>query len=116
MTWCKELPIHLDSRANASWSWKERAKRVKAMRSAAHRAVIPHALPVTVTLTRIAPRALDGDNLQNAFKAIRDGIADRLGVDDRDKRVRWVYDQEKGAPKQYGIRIQIEPVRAEVAA
>lgn len=65
------------------------------------------ALPCTVTLTRIAPRDLDGDNLQSSLKAIRDGVADFLKVDDRDSRVTWAYAQERGAPKFYGVRVEI---------
>lgn len=116
MTWSTSIPCRLESRANANWSRGKRIRLVREMRALGRKSVIPHALPVTVTLTRIAPRALDGDNLQNAFKAIRDGIADRLGVDDRDSRVTWQYGQERGQPRQYAVRIKIEPVRVEVAA
>ena len=51
---------------------------------------------LVVLLVRVSPRPLDGDNLQSACKAVRDGIADALGIDDRDPRVSWVYGQEKG--------------------
>lgn len=54
-------------------------------------------LPVVVTLTRVAPRALDDDNLAYSFKAIRDGVADGLGVRDNDPRVSWRYEQRKSA-------------------
>ena len=54
-------------------------------------------LPVTVTIVRIAPRALDDDNLAYAAKAIRDGVADGLGVRDNDPRVSWRYEQRKPA-------------------
>jgi len=63
-----------------------------------------------VVLTRIAPRSLDDDNLPRSFKAIRDGIAEALGMDDNTKsKLKWQYAQEKGPPKQYAIRIQIQP-------
>lgn len=62
------------------------------------------ALPVTVTLVRVGPRALDDDNLAYAFKAIRDGVADALGVKDHDARVTWAYAQERGA---YAVRIEL---------
>lgn len=62
------------------------------------------ALPVTVTLVRVGPRALDDDNLAFAFKAVRDGVADALGVKDHDARVTWVYAQERGP---YAIRIEL---------
>jgi hypothetical protein len=63
--------------------------------------------PFVVTLTRLGVRTLDGDNLQGAFKATRDGVAEAMGVDDGDEaRVSWEYAQEKAA--RYGIRITIE--------
>lgn len=60
----------------------------------------------TITLTRLAPRSLDTDNLQRALKAIRDGVADALGVDDGDARLRWRYAQEQA--RDYGVRISVE--------
>ena len=71
-------------------------------------------LPCTITLTRIAPRSLDYDNLLNAFKNIRDVIADYIipgqapGRSDSDSRINWLYSQEKGQPKTYNIRITIQ--------
>lgn len=62
-------------------------------------------LPVAVTLTRQGPRALDDDNLAFAFKSIRDGVAQALGIKDHDKRVTWRYAQLSGA---YAIIIEIE--------
>lgn len=62
-----------------------------------------------VVLTRIAPRSLDDDNLPRSFKAIRDGIAEALGMDDNVKsKLKWGYAQEKGPPKKYAVRIQIK--------
>jgi hypothetical protein len=61
-----------------------------------------------VTLIRVAPRKLDDDNLQSGFKALRDGIADRLGVKDNDPRVKWKYDQVRGRAKEYAARVRIE--------
>ncbi len=81
----------------------------KAKRTAAHRFVGatlgrrvfcgPDAadLPCVVLLTRVAPKPLDNhDNLASAFKGLVDGIADVLGVDDRNPRVTWLYAQRKG--------------------
>jgi hypothetical protein len=87
------------SEANRREHWAPRAKRTKAHREAAmlvtrSRLLCP--LPIVVTLTRIAPRALDDDNLRGALKATRDGVADAFGVDDRDPRVVWQYGQRKG--------------------
>jgi len=47
-------------------------------------------------LVRESMRALDGDNLAGALKAVRDGVADALGIDDRNPRVTWLVDQRRG--------------------
>ena len=61
---------------------------------------------VAVTLTRVAPsNGLDDDNLRGALKAVRDGVADALGVDDRDPRVEWKYAQKRG---KYGVVVKVE--------
>lgn len=68
------------------------------------------AAPVVVTLTRFAPNLLDeDDNLNIAFKHVRDGIAEAYGIDDRHKALlHFRYAQERS--REYGIRIQIESV------
>lgn len=104
-----EIPIRIVSVANLSEHWTVKSKRTKAHRMAA--IVVPkHELPCRVTLLRVAPRTLDGDNLQGAFKALRDGIADRLGVADNDPRVTWQYQQAKGKPKEYTAFVILEPI------
>lgn len=65
---------------------------------------------IMVTLTRIAPRALDDDNNVAAFKGIRDGVADALGCKDNDPRITWRYAQKRGMPKEYAVEITIEEV------
>lgn len=106
-----DLPLRIESVANKREHWARKAERTKQHRFAAI-AVPPHPLPCVVTLVRIAPRELDDDNLRSAFKALRDGIADRLGVKDNDPRVRWEYGQERGKPKQYAARVTIEALAA----
>jgi hypothetical protein len=64
-------------------------------------------LPATVVLTRVAPRRLDGDNLQSGFKAVRDGVADWLGVDDGNGLVDWQYVQRSGKPGEYAVEIEV---------
>lgn len=63
---------------------------------------------VLVTVTRIAPSSgLDvHDGLGASLKACIDGTADALCVDDRDPRVTWKLEQERGP---WGVRIRIEP-------
>ena len=103
------LPIRIESVANKREHWSKRAKRAKAHRMAA--IAVPVApMPCRVHLVRIAPRALDDDNLQSGFKALRDGVADRFGVPDNDPRLKFTYDQERGAAKHYAVRIEITPI------
>lgn len=104
-----ELPLRIESCANKREHWATRARRTKAHRLAAL-AVPVHPLPCVVTLIRVAPRKLDDDNLASGFKALRDGIADRFGVDDGDPRIRFKYDQVRGKAKEYGARVLVEPM------
>jgi hypothetical protein len=103
------LPLKIESVANKREHWAVRAKRSKAHRKAA--IIIPKfPLPCQVVLVRIAPRELDTDNLQSGFKALRDGIADRLGVKDNDPRVEWIYEQKRGAPREYKVDVSLWPM------
>jgi hypothetical protein len=70
--------------------------------------------PCTVSLIRIASRKYDRDNIVTAFKGIQDTISSLLvpglapGQADNEKHgIIWVYSQEKGAPKEYAVRIEI---------
>lgn len=69
-------------------------------------------LPCVVRLTRLSPGTLDDDNLRGALKAVRDGVADRLGVDDRDPRVTWEYAQERFKGLKGVVLLELRP-RAE---
>lgn len=104
-----ELPLRVESESNGREHWAVKAKRTRLQRHTACALVPFHPLPCVVTLIRIAPRALDDDNLAGGFKAIRDGIADRLGVNDRDPRVQWRYAQRTGKPKFYAAIVRIQP-------
>jgi len=107
-----EWPARLRGSLNARLHWRARAKICKAERATAAllcgaRMSRP-AFPCVVTLTRIGPRQLDDDNVATAFKAVRDGVADWLRVDDGDtSKVTWRYAQERGA---YGVRVEVEHV------
>lgn len=52
--------------------------------------------PRVVVLTRVSPKAFDSDNLEAAFKSVRDGMAEAWGINDADPRVMWVTDWRKG--------------------
>jgi len=97
-----EVPVRLVSLLNAREHHMARARRAKTQRTAAHTIARDHVseliettLSLTVTITRIAPRELDDDNLAGSAKHVRDGIADALGIDDGDKRIQWRYEQAK---------------------
>lgn len=63
---------------------------------------------LVITLTRLAPGMLDDDNLAAGFKAVRDGIADALQVNDRHPKLRWICSQERSAPRVYACRVLFE--------
>lgn len=115
------IPVCTVSGANVREHWTTRQKRAKEHREAAYYAFLSQLRgrvrarihlklnkPLRIRLTRIAPRALDDDNLRSALKHIRDGVTDALGLsNDRDSRLRWEYEQTKGKPKQYVVSVQI---------
>jgi hypothetical protein len=101
------LPVMTVSEANGRDHWRKKASRTKRHRTAA-RAMCPVVpLPCTVLLTRMSSRELDDDNLRGALKAVRDGVADALGVDDRDNRVTWLYAQEKHKVLRGVVRLDL---------
>ena len=109
------VPIRTVSCTNAREHWRVRAKRVKEERIAVawllrpafwHRRLTAR-LPCTVTLTRIAPRDVDDDNLRGALKGCRDEVAAHIGVDDRDERITWRYGQRRGRVREYAVEIHI---------
>jgi hypothetical protein len=52
---------------------------------------------------------MDGDNSIGSLKAVRDGVADALGIDDGDPRLTWEYRQETGP---FGVRIYLDLLRS----
>jgi len=111
------LPIRTKSEANCRDHWAKKGRRVKLQRNmsrayameAIHDRDRPMIPPIEVMLVRISPgRKLDTDNLAGSNKAIRDGIADALKIDDGDVgQLKFTYDQEKGPPKTYAVRVTI---------
>jgi hypothetical protein len=87
----------------------QRARRVKSERESTAWVLTRQprpALPCTVSFTRVAPSSgLDDDSLPASCKGIRDQIAAWIGVDDRDPRVSWKYDQRRG--KQWAVEVSI---------
>lgn len=121
------LDLRIRSENNLHGNWRAHASRAKAQRSAVYDALSVPGMSfekndlsyARVALTRIAPRQLDGDNLQGALKAVRDGTTDWMsgglnksnlkdGVNDRDPRIYWHYAQARGQPKEYAVYISVE--------
>jgi len=108
--------LRLSSTLNARQHWRVRAVAARRQRALARLCLSTHPRPtgpVVVTITRVAPRSLDSDNLAGACKSVRDGVADWLGVDDgvaeRAGLVAWRVEARRGA---YGVEIAIEAVHA----
>jgi len=93
-----EVPIKAPSTSNLREHWAAKHKRTDAQKAATRRRCPEwKAGPLLVVrLTRVAPSALDDDNLRGALKSVRDAIATWLRVDDRTPLVDWLYAQAKG--------------------
>lgn len=111
------LPIKTVSENNSTEHWRKKHARHKIQKNYIRMQFLIERpqimLPCTITLTRIAPRALDSDNLQGSLKWIRDSIADNIieglspGRADSDPRLTWIYAQKKGNIKEYALLIEI---------
>ena len=106
--------MRLVSEANAREHWQVRARRVKRQRRAVSGALEgvepPDGHTHLVTIVRQGPRLLDSDNLAGSAKAVRDAVAEWLGVDDGpDAPVRWTVTQ--GKAKTYACVVRIEGLK-----
>lgn len=104
-----DVPVRLASEANARGTLRAKIGRKAAVKAAVRAALAlaaPPPLPVRVTLTRVGGKRLDSDNAARACKAVRDVVAEWLGLDDADSRVRWVVRQRAGWAA--GVRIRVE--------
>lgn len=110
------IPIRTLSWNNTRGHWRTTEKRKKTEKQVVAWALHPHpfkpALPVVVTITRLAPGLLDDDNLPSATKYMRDEIARWYGVSDAPSSpITWVYHQRKTTvrdPVRYAVEITIE--------
>lgn len=104
--------LRLSSLQNMRYHWSVRARAAKLHRETTQWALKKEALmvgttgPLKITITRIAPRTLDTDNLAISAKFVRDGVADWLRRNDGDPLIDWQYRQEKAT--YYAARIRIE--------
>lgn len=124
---CIELTLKTISESNSRIHWAELRRLHKVQQFVVQSAFYNHVtilhFPCKIVLTRLAPRQLDTDNLQGAFKYIRDQIAVCIfpekevvyrnekgkevrikGHADNDSRISWEYRQEKA--KKLGVRIE----------
>lgn len=111
------LDIKLVSEANSRDHWAKKANRVREQRKAAFYAISgPFDFPLTVRLIRVygpMRRPYDDDNLRGSFKAVRDGIAERMRINDNDPRVTWEYEQRKGNKDCIGVSVIEQPAKLE---
>jgi hypothetical protein len=107
------VPHRIVSLANHRGHWRARAAAVKQARRATALSLAQFGAwrpsrPCVVTMTRIAPRRLDDDNLAGACKPVRDEIAAWAGwPSDALEDVTWVCKQTFGLPRQYAVVIEI---------
>lgn len=106
------VPIKLQSTANLREHWAAKHRRTAPQQKAAallSKSLVRQLRPaLTVTLTRVSPRELDDDNLRGALKAVRDGVASALRLDDRCPLVAWAYAQRRGAPHENAVEIAFD--------
>ncbi len=106
-------------KANAREHWAKTDARTKRQRTNARlvaQAKIgkPPPFPVRVVITRVSPGTvpMDKGNLWGAVKAVQDGVADWLGVDDgqaeRAGVVAWEAAQRRGP---WGCEVRVEALR-----
>jgi hypothetical protein len=122
---CWTIPIRLQSEANIRdkhWYLRHRRnkKYIEACKFALLIDPIRVSAPMVLTFIRIAPRGLDFDNLAYAFKSIRDFICDQIipglkaGRADASDLLVIKYAQEVGKPRQYAVKIVMDPLKKDL--
>ncbi len=115
-TW--HLPIKTVSEQNMQREhWAVKAKRHRTQKNWVAMRWLQNdtdllSLPIHIKLTRISPRKLDYDNLCCSQKFVFDALCECFipglapGRADSDPRITVEYHQEKGKPKEYGVKIE----------
>jgi hypothetical protein len=124
------LPIKTISEANSREHWAVRRKRHQMQKNHIDWAFVNSKPNIPekchIHMTRISPGQLDYVNLVSSFKNIQDYIAacvypnrvvfakskkgriySNPGHCDRGDSITWGFAQEKGKPKEYGVKISI---------
>ena len=115
------VPLRTRSQPRGPSHWSKRAAQVRDARALVWHYLRSYAapeLPCIVTMIRVAPCALDNDNLRGSLKAARDEVAIWLGLpqsskgqaNDRDPRCHWRYQQGKRGVREYGVIVRAEHV------
>lgn len=109
-----QIPVRVISEANQREHWTVKNRRKKEQQVTTAVAFLNNVrrsninFPCVVKLTRIAPKALDSDNLAGSFKHVQDEIARKLGIDDGDAgKVIWEYAQMPVRIRQYSVKVEI---------
>lgn len=119
------IPVKLESEANIRdqhWSITSRRRNnyIRNVKDAFVIDPITISIPITLTLIRIAPKSLDFDNFVFAFKKIRDYVCDQLipglksGHADNSKMIVIKYEQQRGKPREYAIKIVMETLNKDI--
>jgi hypothetical protein len=117
------IPVKTVCELNAHEHWRKRQRR----RDAQHKAVFCAAMqqgvrerlkalfPCRVKFTRIAPgNGLDrGDNLNSAFKHVKDSVCAMIGTDDGNSDYDWDYDQRRGGKGEYAVIVEVTRIEGQ---
>ena len=112
------LNIRTVSEANSSEHWSKKCKRHQTQKKLVKWLLTYkkplNQTPLTITLTRVAPRYMDPSNLVSSFKYIEDACAEYFhpglapGRADGFGDIQFIHKQIKGNPKEYKIKIEFK--------
>jgi len=107
---CVDIGMRITNPLNSSWGrWQVRAgerKRQRAKFAIAVADATPPLLVREITFIRYAPRPLDSDGLQAAFKSFRDEACVWLGAADDSARSGLAFKYEQYQQHEYGVRVR----------
>ena len=100
------FPIRADVTLNSRAHWSHKARKARE-----HKDIVgwmlknraPPTPPFVIRLIRVGPRRMDQDNFVTSLKAVQDGVAAWIGIDDG--KLTWEYEQLSGP---YGVIMEID--------